>query len=83
VSKIITAKSGQNSLYQGVSVNNLKVEQGCVIKFLTDEGVPGIEIICRLRNHYEEKAHSGTQMRFWINEVKGGEPISKLLQALG
>jgi hypothetical protein len=48
----------------------MEVEQRSVIKFLADEGTPGIEIVSCLRNHDGEHAHSRTQGYWWINEIK-------------
>jgi hypothetical protein len=48
----------------------MEVEQGYVIKFFSDECVPGIQIIKRLRRHYGEDGLSRTQVCFWTNEVK-------------
>jgi hypothetical protein len=56
----------------GKSVKNMEVEQWHVIKFFTDEGMPAIKIIFRLRDHYGEDELSRTQIHFWINEIKGG-----------
>jgi hypothetical protein len=51
----------------------MEVEQRHVIKFFTDEGMPAVEIISRLRDHYGEDALSRTQICFWINEIKRGK----------
>jgi hypothetical protein len=59
----------------------MEVEQHSVIKFFSDEGMPGIQIVARLRQHYGEGALSRTQVYFWINEAKRGERILTLLQA--
>jgi hypothetical protein len=48
------------------------IEQRYVVKFFTDEGMPAVEIISRLRDHYGEDALSRTQIYFWINEIKRG-----------
>jgi hypothetical protein len=48
----------------------MKFEQRCVMKFFSDEGMPGVQIVERLRKHYGEDALSRTQLYFWINEVK-------------
>jgi hypothetical protein len=45
----------------------MQLEQRYVIKFLSDEGMPGIQIVERLRQHYGEDALSGTQVYFWID----------------
>jgi hypothetical protein len=50
----------------------MEVEQRHVIKFLSDEGMPGVQIVERLRQHYGEDALSRKQVYFWINEVKRG-----------
>jgi hypothetical protein len=41
-----------------------------VIKFFADEGMPTVEIIPRVRDHYGEDVLSRTQIYFWINEMK-------------
>jgi hypothetical protein len=50
----------------------MEVQQRYVIKFFTDEGMPAVEIISRLRDHYGEDALSQTQIYFWINEINPG-----------
>jgi hypothetical protein len=50
----------------------MELKQRCVIKFFSNEGVPGVKIVERLRQHYREDALSRTQVYFWINEVKRG-----------
>jgi hypothetical protein len=50
----------------------MEVEQRYVITFFTDEDMPGVQIMPRLRDHYEKDALSRTQIYFWINEVKRG-----------
>jgi hypothetical protein len=42
----------------------MEVEQRDVIKFFTDEGMPAVEMIPRLRDHFGEDALSRTQMYF-------------------
>jgi hypothetical protein len=39
----------------------MEVEQRHVIKFFSDEGMPGVQIVARLRQHYPEGTPSGTQ----------------------
>jgi hypothetical protein len=56
----------------GESVKNMDVEQGYVIKFFADEGMPAVEIISRLRDHYGEDALPRTEICFSINEIKRG-----------
>jgi hypothetical protein len=48
----------------------MEVEQGHVIKFFSDEGLPGVQIVECLRQHYGKDALSRTQEYFWINEAK-------------
>jgi hypothetical protein len=48
----------------------MEVEQCRVIKFFSDEGMPGVQIVERLRQHYDEDALSPTQVYFWIKELK-------------
>jgi hypothetical protein len=48
----------------------MEVEQGDVIKFFPGEGMPVVEIISRLRDHYEEDVLPRTQIYCWINEIK-------------
>jgi hypothetical protein len=50
----------------------MKVEERYVIKFFTDEGMPAVEIISRLRDDYGDDALFQTQIYFWINEIKRG-----------
>jgi hypothetical protein len=50
----------------------MEIEQRYVIKFFTDEGMPVVEIICRLRDHYGENTLSRTQIYFCINDIKRG-----------
>jgi hypothetical protein len=50
----------------------MEVEQRYVIKFFTDEGMLGIEIISRLSKQYGENALSRMQVYFWISEIKRG-----------
>jgi transposase len=47
-------------------------EQRHVIKFFSDEGMSGVQIVQHLRQHYREDALSQTQVYFWINKVKRG-----------
>jgi hypothetical protein len=64
--------SRQKCVYPGKSINNMDVEQRYVIKFFTNEGMPAVEMISRLRDHYGEEALSRRQIYFWINERKRG-----------
>jgi transposase len=50
----------------------MELEQRCVIKFFADEGMQVVQILSRLRDHYEAQALSRTQVYDWINEVKRG-----------
>jgi hypothetical protein len=50
----------------------MKIEQRYVIKFFMDESMPGVEIISRLGDRYEEGALSLTHIYIWINELKPG-----------
>jgi hypothetical protein len=43
-----------------------------VIKFFSDEGMPGVQIVARLRQHYGEGLPSRTQVCFSVNQVKRG-----------
>jgi hypothetical protein len=56
----------------GKTFKIMEVEQRHVIKFFSDEGIQGVQIVKRLRQHYGENALSRTQVYFWINEVKRG-----------
>jgi hypothetical protein len=47
-------------------------EQHYVIKVFSDEGMPAVQIVARLRQHYGEGALSQIQVYFWINDVKRG-----------
>jgi hypothetical protein len=53
-------------------VKIIEVEQRYVINFFSHEGMPGVQIVGRLRYHSVKDALSRTQMCFWINEVKRG-----------
>jgi hypothetical protein len=50
----------------------MEFEQRYVIKFFSDEGMPKVQVVERLRHYYGEDALSQTQVYFWMNEVKGG-----------
>jgi hypothetical protein len=50
----------------------MEVKQLHVIEFFSDEGMPGVQIVERLRQHYGEDALSRTRVYFWINEVERG-----------
>jgi hypothetical protein len=39
---------GQKSLYRGKNVNNMEGEQRYVIKFFTDEGMTGVDVISQI-----------------------------------
>jgi hypothetical protein len=54
------------------SVKIMEVEQCYVTKFFSDEGMPGVQIMARLRQHYGEGVVARTQVYVWINEVKRG-----------
>jgi hypothetical protein len=63
---------GQKWVHRTKSVKIREVEQRYVTKFFSDEGMPGVQIVARLRQHYGEGALSRTQVYFWINEGKRG-----------
>jgi hypothetical protein len=50
----------------------MAVEHGDAIKFLSDEDVPLLEIIQRLKEHCEERALSQSQVYYWTRQVKLG-----------
>jgi AraC-like DNA-binding protein len=50
----------------------MAVAQIYVIKSFADEGMSDVQIVKRLRQHYEEGAVSRAQVYFWINGVKRG-----------
>jgi hypothetical protein len=52
---------------------NTELEQRYVIKCFTDEDLPAIEMILRLRDHYGKSELSRTQIYFWNGEVKQGK----------
>jgi hypothetical protein len=58
----------------------MEVEQRYVIKFFSDEGMPAVQIVNRVRQHYREDALSRTQVYFWISDVKGEERTLTPLQ---
>jgi hypothetical protein len=62
----------QKWVHRTKSVRIMELEQGCVINFFSDEGMPGLQIVERLRQLYGEDALSRTQVYFWINEVQLG-----------
>jgi 3-mercaptopyruvate sulfurtransferase SseA len=49
-----------------------ELEQRYVIKFFAHEGMQDVQILPRLRDHYEAQALPRTQVYYWINEVKRG-----------
>jgi hypothetical protein len=63
---------GQKSVHRAKSVKIMEIGQRRVVNFFSDEGLPGIQIVARLRQHYGEGALSLTQVYFWINAVKRG-----------
>jgi hypothetical protein len=50
----------------------MEVEQRHAIKFFSDEGMPRVQIVARLKQHYGEVALSRTQVYCWTTEVKRG-----------
>jgi hypothetical protein len=50
----------------------MELEQRYVIKFFANEGMQGVQILSRLRDHDGTEALSRTQVYSWINEVKRG-----------
>jgi hypothetical protein len=50
----------------------MEVEQRYVIKFFTDQGMQGMEIIRRINEHYGDNALSRSTIYSWIAEVKRG-----------
>jgi hypothetical protein len=63
----------QKWVHRAKGVEIMAVEQPYVIRFFSDEGIPGLRIAERLRQHYGEDALSQTEVYFWINEVKRGK----------
>jgi hypothetical protein len=61
---------GQSRVYRTKSVKIMEVEQCHVIKFFSDEGMPGLQIVARLRQHYREGTLSRAQVYCWVNEVR-------------
>jgi hypothetical protein len=61
----------------------MEIEQRYVIKFFPDEGMPEVEIVARLRQHYGVCVLSRTQVDFWINEVKPGRTDLKTIVSPG
>jgi hypothetical protein len=51
----------QKWVHRTKSVKIIEVEQRYVIKFFSDEGIPWVQIVERLRQHYGEDALSRTQ----------------------
>jgi hypothetical protein len=62
----------QKWVHRTESAKIMAFEQCYLIKLLSDEGMPGVQIVKRLRQHYGEDALSRTQVYFWIREVKPG-----------
>jgi hypothetical protein len=50
----------------------MEVKQRYVIKFFSDEGMPAVQVVARVKQHYGEGTVSRTQVFFGINEVKPG-----------
>jgi hypothetical protein len=50
----------------------MELEKRNVIKFFIDGQMPGLEIVCRLRNHCREKTVPRAQVYSWINAVMQG-----------
>jgi hypothetical protein len=59
------------------------VEQRYVINFFSDEGMPGVQIVERLTQHYGEDALSRTQLFFWISEVRRGRTDFRTIASPG
>jgi hypothetical protein len=51
-------------------------EQRYVIKFFPDEGIQGVKILSRLRDHYGAQALSRTQVYDWLTRRSEGEQTS-------
>jgi hypothetical protein len=49
-----------------------EAERHCLVKFFSDEGMPGVQIVARHIQHYGEGALSRTQVYYWINKIKRG-----------
>jgi hypothetical protein len=62
----------QKWVHRTRNVKIMELEQRYVIKFFSDEGMPGVQIVECLRQHYWKDALSRTQVYFWINEVERG-----------
>jgi hypothetical protein len=50
----------------------MTLEQRYVIKFFVDEGLPGVQIVDRIQQHYHDEPLSRTQIYYWIKEIKLG-----------
>jgi hypothetical protein len=48
----------------------MEVKEYYVIKFFLDEGMQDIQIISRLKDHYEDESFSRMKVYYGINEVK-------------
>jgi hypothetical protein len=55
----------QKWVHRTKGVTIMEVEQRHVIKFFFDEGMPGVQIFERLRQHHGEDALSRAQVYFW------------------
>jgi hypothetical protein len=65
------------------SANIMELEQRYVIKFLADEGIQGVQVLSRLRDHYGAQGLSGTQLYYWINEVNRGRTDLNIIASTG
>jgi hypothetical protein len=59
------------------------IEQRYVIKFLAEEGDLGIEIHCRLVEHYGGRAMSSSEGCRWIGDIKGGRTDLETISSPG
>jgi hypothetical protein len=74
--------AGKSSL-NTKSAKTMELEQRYVIKFFADEGMQGVQILSRLRDHYGTEALSRTEVYYWINEVKRGKADLNIVASPG
>jgi hypothetical protein len=62
----------QKWVHRTKSVKIMELEQRYVMNFFFNDGMSGVQIVGRLRQHSEEDTLSRTQVYFWNNEAKRG-----------
>jgi hypothetical protein len=62
--------SGHFEFVARKSVETMEVKQRSVINFCSDEDMPQLEIVQRLKEQYEEGVLFRSQVYYWIRQVK-------------